>query len=410
MTGLKKLDVQLHFSNTPLAVGEMVFDRGKAHFRYHPAFLEMGLAISPFKLKLSEGILSPDTPIFEGLFGVFNDSLPDAWGRLLLDRTLRAKGVPLGNINPLDRLAHVGSLGMGALAYVPNLDTGPVEGKLQDLDAIHEAMDKVLEGRATALVEELLQLGGSPGGARPKVLVGFDPNRERLFLGEPLLPEGYEPWIVKFPSPFDPPDIAELEHAYYKMAMDAGLEMSPSRLIQGASGRKYFATKRFDRVPGGRLHLHSVSGLLHDDFRYSQLDYGHIMHCAFRLERHVGAYAKVFRMAAFNLFAHNRDDHSKNFSFLMDASGRWKMAPAYDLTFSSSSFGMHSTTYAGEGSDPGTRHLMELADSFEIGEARDIIEQVREVVAQWDAYAHASGVSKQTRESMADTLGRTVQK
>ena len=117
---------------------------------------------------------------------------------------------------------------------------------------------------------------------------------------------------------------------------------------------------------------------------------------------------RYFRMVTFNLFSHNCDDHSKNFSFLIDAFGAWKMAPAYDLTFSSSSLGMHSTTYAGEGKSPGVRHLMELADSFEFKDAKDIIDEVRSVVARWDTYAQASGVSERTRETMAGTLARTI--
>ena len=133
--------------------------------------------------------------------------------------------------------------------------------------------------------------------------------------------EGYEPWIIKFPSSSDLPDIANIEYAYYKMARDSGIEMSECRLFQGKSGRVYFGTCRFDRNGSKRIHMHSASGLLHDNFRMSSMDYGHLMDCAFRLEQHVGAYSKILRLAAFNVFAHNRDDHSKNFSF--SNAGKW---------------------------------------------------------------------------------------
>lgn len=147
---------------------------------------------------------------------------------------------------------------------------------------------------------------------------------------------------LKFPSSYDLPDIANIEYAYYKMALATGIKISECKLFRSTSGNSYFATKRFDRIHNNRLHLHSASGLLKDNFRFSNLDYGNIMDCAFHLENYVAAYSKVLRLAAFNIDSHNRNDHSKNIAFLMNSQGQWNLAPAFDLTFSNSSHSMYS--------------------------------------------------------------------
>lgn len=181
------------------------------------------------------------------------------------------------------------------------------------------------------------------------------------------------------------------------MALDSGIEMSQCKLFEGSSGASYFATKRFDRVQNNRIHLHSASGLLNDNFRYSNLDYGNLMDCAFRLENHVDAYSKVLRLATFNVFSHNRDDHSKNTSFLMDSKGKWKLAPAYDLTYSNSSHGMQSTMVAGQSKSPGKQHLLELAKTFGIKKPETILQEVTSVISNWNTYAKNAGVSESSR-------------
>jgi len=265
-------------------------------------------------------------------------------------------------------------------------------------------MNKVLEGTPSDIIEELYNLGSSSGGARPKIFVGYNAETEHLVHGMAELPEGYKHWIIKFPSSTDLPDSAQLEHASHKMALAAGIEMSESKLFQGPFGKSYFGTKRFDRIKNDRLHLHSASGLLNDNFRYSNLDYGNVMDCAFRLENHVAAYSKVLRLAAFNVFSHNMDDHSKNISFLMNANGNWKLAPPYDLTFSNSSHGMHSTMVAGESKSPGRQHLLELADTFGIKNAKVIIDEVQTTIADWDILSKDSGVSNASRKIIGKTL------
>lgn len=404
MNSQKQLLVSLNFGGKQFEVGELVMKARKIYFRYYPGFIDTGLQISPFKLPLSSEILTQDTTLFDGLFGVFYDSLPDGWGRLVLDRMLIEKGVSLGEITPLDRLSFVGRSGMGALTYQPSKDSQIDYEKQLELDDIAEETHHILEGASSDIIEELVQLGGSSGGARPKIFVGYHPLKDHLIYGKENLPDGYEHWIIKFPASNDPLDISAIEFAYHKMALDAGLEMTSCRLFEGASGNLYFGTKRFDRMKDERFHLHSACGLMHDNFRLSNLDYGHLMDAAFKLENHVSAYEKVLRLATFNVLAHNRDDHSKNISFLMNDQGQWKMAPSYDLTFSFSSHGFHSTTVAGEGKAPGIQHLIELANIFGVKNPKHTIEGVQEAVKNWKKYAIESGVGKVSIKSIGKVL------
>ncbi|MFT7033012.1 MAG: serine/threonine-protein kinase HipA [Cyclobacteriaceae bacterium] len=405
MIGVDKLVVSINLAGIEVDLGELASSGRKIYFKYHSSFIDRGIEISPFKMPLSEGILEVEHLPFDGLFGVFNDSLPDGWGRLLLDRTLFSRGISPTQITPLDRLSYVGTRGMGALIYRPEISSSFEHENALELDYLAEQMSHVLEGTSDEVLEELFDLGGSSGGARPKVFVGYNPETNQLVHGKEKLPEGFEHWIIKFSSSSDPSDMANIEYAYHKMALDTGIEMNPCRLFEGKSGKQYFGTKRFDRVGGNRVHMHSGSGLMHDNFRLSTMDYGNLMDCAFKLENHVGAYDKILRLAAFNVFSYNRDDHSKNFSFLMDEKGEWQVAPAYDLTFSSSSHGFHSTMVAGESKRPGKKHLFELAEYFGMKKPNQVIEKVRDVILKWNIYAQDYGVGATSTNLIAKTIG-----
>ena len=408
MTKTDKLTVSLLFDAVPKRVGELVLNENKIYFKYDAALVTENLNISPFKLPFNSAIHQASSIPFSGLYGVFNDSLPDGWGKLLLDRNLQQKGINPKNINPLLRLAFVGKKGMGALIYEPESEENTFSNEIEDLDFLQNEMNLVLEGESTDIIDELFTLGGSSGGARPKVNIGFNPTTNHIIYNNENLPKNYEHWIIKFSSNFDRIDGAQIEFAYHKMALQAGLEMMPCKLFQGKSGRFYFGTKRFDRVDNKRIHLHSASGLLHDDFRMSTLDYGHLMDASFRLEKSVTAYDTVLRLAAFNLFSYNRDDHSKNISFLMNGSGEWKFAPAYDLTFSTSSFGSHSTSFAGEYKNPTENHLLELAKIFSIKNPKPIIEQVKQAVSKWTEIATLYDVSSESLHLIEKTLSNQL--
>lgn len=406
MEETRNILVSLQLEGKTYEVGELVVNNRQIYFRYHQEFLKTGLNISPLKLPFTGEINNAEKEPFEGLYGVFNDSLPDGWGRLLLDRSLSSKGIDIYGLTPLDRLAYVGWTGLGALCYQPQQEGKHDFDKQLELDAIAQEMKHVLKGESTEMMEELFALGGSSGGARPKILVGFNKQNNELVYGYDQIQDGFEEWLIKFPSSQDNREIAKIEYAYYQMALKAGIKMSECQLFHGKTDQTYFGTKRFDRTETGRLHVHTASGLMHDNFRMSTMDYGHLMDCAFRLEKHVNAYEKVLRLAAFNVFAHNRDDHSKNFSFLMDGKGNWKMAPAYDLTFSTSAYGIHSTMVAGESKNPGEKHLLKLADHFGIKKPELIIEQVKEALSKWKYIAQDCGISKSVISEIEKTLNK----
>ena len=406
MEHVKKIIVSIQFSKSEIELGELVSEGRNIYFKYYTDFITKGIEISPIKLKVNTAINKADALPFDGLFGVFADSLPDGWGKLLLDRALTAKGIDTSDLTMLDRLAFVGSKGMGALIYKPEIDDGSHKQFEFELDKIAKATQKIISGTATEILDELYILSGSSGGARPKIVVGYNPKTQHIMAAEKDLPIGYEHWLIKFPSSSDKADIANIEYAYYKMALDAGIEMSECKLFKGKSGQVYFGTKRFDRIGNHRLHMHSAAGIMHDNFRFSKLDYGHIMDCAFTLERDVNAYEKILRLAAFNVFAHNRDDHSKNISFLMNDTGHWKVAPAYDLTFSSSAHGMHSTMISGESAHPTKQHLIDLANYFKIKNASYIIDDIQEVIYNWKNYANQCNIRADSKNRIQKVIGK----
>lgn len=400
------LHVHLSHANNPLTVGRLLYHDRQIYFEYDTSFLKSNLPISPFKLPLKPGVQRGDNHIFEGLFGVFNDSLPDGWGRLLLDQRLRKLAIDRNALTPLDRLAYVGKHGMGALLYEPDKSSIKGEEHVLDLDALAEESIHILEGESDGILEELLQLGGSSAGARPKVMVGVESSFKNIIYGVNALNDNYSHWMVKFRNMDDPSDIAAIEYAYSKMARLAGLEMMPTHLFPSRKGIGHFGVKRFDRIGNEKRHIHTACGLFHADFRIPSLDYKDLLQGTFVLTKNHLEVQKMFRLAAFNIFSHNRDDHSKNFSFRMDHNGQWHLAPAYDLTFSSGPGGEHSTSVMGEGKNPGTNELMKLAEVSHIkpAYAKACIEQVKASIAEWPRLAKEVGVSAVSNKQILNAI------
>jgi serine/threonine-protein kinase HipA len=210
------------------------------------------------------------------------------------------------------------------------------------------------------------------------------------------LPDGFSPWLVKFPNVQDGADAGAIEYVYGLMALEAGVAMTQTHLFPAQKGAGYFATVRFDREGQSRVHTHTACGALHSDFRTPSLDYEDLLALTGMLTRDVREVEKMFRLAVFNVLAHNRDDHSKNFTFLMSKRGEWKLSPAYDLTFSSGPRGEQSTMVMGEGKTPGIEHLEKLGREAMIAEKRvsEIIEQTRAALSNWEMLAKKHGVTK----------------
>ena len=213
-------------------------------------------------------------------------------------------------------------------------------------------------------------------------------------------------WLIKFRSQFDPKDISAIEYAYHLMAIDAGVIVPEAKLFPSREGLGFFGVKRFDRNGDSRIHMHTIAGLLHADHRELSLDYESIMKATLYLTKDIRQCEIQFRNAVFNVLSHNRDDHSKNFSFLMDQQGNWTVSPAYDLTFSSGPAGEHSTMIMGEGNNITKNHLLKLAGTVGIKQnnALEIIEQVLSATQKWDAFAGEVGVSTIQTKNIRDAL------
>ncbi len=390
----KEVKVGLNFGAGIIPVGRLAINNRQIYFQYHDSFIEQNLNISPFHLPLKSNVFSFDYSLFEGLGGVFNDSLPDGWGRLLFDRFVRSSGILPSNITPLDRLAHVGLNGLGALVYEPDHSTHENSDSI-NLDKLAEQAQEVLNGTSDEVLQELLALNGSSAGARPKALIGLNNDRKNIVHGIHDLPDGYAPWIVKFSNAQDSADAGAIEYVYALMAKKAGISMPDVHLFSAKKGAGYFAVKRFDRNGKQRFHMHTACGLLHSDFRVPSLDYEDLIALTGALTRDAREIEKLYQLAVFNVLAHNRDDHSKNFSFLMDAKGEWKLSPAYDLTFSSGPRGEQSTMVMGEGRNPSVDHLVRLGNEAKLSKARivEIIDQTQTALTSWEDLASEYGVS-----------------
>lgn len=401
-----KLDVYLQFSKQEELIGQLVLDARSILFKYSDAYLETGENLSPIQLNFDDNPQTTKEKVFNGLFGVFADSLPDAWGYLLIKKRLSTDRIALASLNALDHLTFAGNNSMGALQYRPSIESAQEAIEI-NLDTLNNNIAEVISGESSAVIDNLFGRGGSPGGARPKIYAGYNQKTDSLISGIANLPKDYEHWIVKFAADVDSTDIANIELAYYKMALDSGIEMSECRVFKSDTGNSYFGTKRFDRIGNDQLHMISAAGLLHDDYEHSSIDYGNLIFQAKKVTNNAQAAQQMFRRAVFNVLSHNRDDHSKNFAFLMDAKGIWSLAPAYDLTFSSSSQGYHSTACAGNYVDPGRKELMELADALSINKAKTTIDEIKSIIGRWRIYAGSSGVSK-TSINTIETSMKTI--
>lgn len=405
------LEVLIDFGDGDvLPMGRIAFDRGRALFEADPAYLASGLDASAGSYPPRAGTARAQTDRFGGLHGIFADSLPDSWGRLLLDRRAAKLGIAVSSITAFDRLSCVGDVGVGALAYRPATAPEDVQPGDIDLQALGNDAIRILDGEEAGSLMLLQRIGGSPGGARPKVLVGLDGNG-RVAQGEGRLPAGYDPWIVKFRSSDDFDDIGPVEAAYMEMAGQAGLRVPETKLIPVPDGPGFFAARRFDREGNRRIHVQSLCAILEAPPGLTAIGYRHFLLVARQVTNDATEVAEAFRRAAFNVLAHNRDDHSKQHSFAMDRSGRWRLTPAYDLTFAPGPGGEHQMDVEGEARSPGRADLMRLAAvaGMQKSAAHEAIEQVQEAVARWAEVADEYGVSATTRRIVAEGLDKVRQ-
>ncbi|OGT26735.1 MAG: phosphatidylinositol kinase [Gammaproteobacteria bacterium RIFCSPLOWO2_02_FULL_42_14] len=389
-----EIKVSLDFGEKKIVpVGRLAIRNHQIYFEYGLSFLKNPLPISPLRFPVEPGLKTIDRNLLEGLPGLFYDSLPDGWGRLLLDRSLRQQGILSNQLTPLDRLAHVGKTGMGALIYEPDFHN-KTKIKKMNLDYIALHSQKILDGEADNVLQTLLALNGSSAGARPKIMIGVDHHKKNMVYGAHALPKKYMPWIVKFPNLIDGRDAGAIEYVYSLMAREAGLTMTDTHLFSTKKGA-YFATQRFDRDHKKRIHAHTAAGLLNIDFRTSSLDYQDLLSLTEMLTRDNREVEKMYRQAVFNVLSHNRDDHAKNFSFLMNEQGEWILSPAYDLTFSSGPGGEQSMTVRGKGKNITKDDLIKLGTQIKLDNKiiKDCIAQTQHALSQWKLFAKQYSVS-----------------
>jgi len=329
-------------------------------FQYDPEWTEQGFSVSPFDLPLTSDLYIAKPGLFDGGFGVFNDSLPDGWGRFILDRYLKEKGEDPEQLSALQLLSLVGKSGRGALEYYPSIDLEEKKPEIISfLNFEKTARDLIDSKNTTELsIDTVFKYSGSSGGARPKIFIGLDG----------------EEWLIKFSNSADSKNIGQTEYEYSLLAKSCGISMTETRLFED----KYFGTKRFDRTPNGKIHVISAAALLNADYRIPSLDYNSLLKGCQILTGDMKEVEALFRLMVFNVIIKNRDDHAKNFAFLFDGT-RWRLAPAYDILPSGGYNGYHTTLINGSGK-PSAEDILSTAKKIGIAEkrAKEILEEVRE--------------------------------
>jgi serine/threonine-protein kinase HipA len=382
-----KLNVFLNMYGSRREVGLLVQEKQRIFFEYAPDFRLSNIELSPFKLPLKSGVFEEKSRIFDGLFGLFNDSLPDEWGCLLLDRKLRKQGKSYAEITPLDRLSLIGVNPMGALEYEPADRDAEIYGEIE-LDSLAGEVDHILDGEESSVLDELLRLNGSSGGARPKIVAYVSPDRKHIIHGRHDIPGDYTAWIIKFSEKHDPQTAGELEYRYSLAAKAANINMTETHLFPLKDGRGCFGIQRFDRTAKGKVHTHTACGLLHASHRIASLDYENLLKLTWILTKSHADVLEMVRRMVFNVKSGNKDDHSKNFSFLLNEKFQWQLAPAYDLTPSAGINGEQTCMVNGKGRNITDADLIKAAAASGVSEAetKDIIEQTNTALLQYKIY------------------------
>ena len=333
---------------------------GLAAFQYDAEWILNGYSINPYSLPLTGEVFTPSWQPFEGLFGVFNDSLPDGWGALLLDRMLLREGVDPASVSPLQRLSIIGSSGRGALRYEPESEFAS-DAWPRDLDELAVLCNEILEDKPVDDLDAVYAAGGSSGGVRPKAYV-----------------EDGGPWLVKFPSRIDPKDAGSLEYDYMECAASCGIVVPEFKLFSSKACSGFFGTRRFDMCDGKRIHMVSASGIVEVSHRVPALDYKSLFQISFFLTKSRGEAEQLFRLMCFNVFSHNYDDHANTFSWLCEE-GEWRLAPAYDLTYSAGFHRGHMTSVMGAG-EPGMSDVLSLVGEVGLppGSSKRIALEIKE--------------------------------
>jgi serine/threonine-protein kinase HipA len=413
---VRAVEVRL-WGKTVGAVAPLAGKPGAYEFEYAPAFARLGLPISPLMLPVRPGVRysfpSLNRETFHGLPGMIADSLPDRFGNALIDVYMARTGIRGADVTTLQRLLYAGRRAMGALEFEPAMMDAKSDAAAQPLAmaALVEDARRALRGQFEIIAKDIIDVGSSAGGARGKALIGWNPQTREVVSGQFEVPAGFEHWLLKFDVGSDgalglTAGFGRIEYAHHLMAKAAGIDMTPCRLLE-ENGRAHFMTKRFDREGNRKVHLHSLCGLAHLDFNTPYV-YGYEQYLQTILRMKLGAQAieQAWLRCVFNVAVVNCDDHTKNLAFLMDESGAWRLAPAFDMCFAHNPAAdrwtrQHQMLVNGKAWNISGQDLIELGAEFGVHRPRILLEKVAAAVALWPRFAKEAGVSQATVRRIA---------
>ncbi|WP_425635767.1 type II toxin-antitoxin system HipA family toxin [Algoriphagus yeomjeoni] len=404
-------------------------------FEFDQNFLRSGLDISPIRMPLSQGKRIYSFPeirksrgdvfdTFKGLPGLLADMLPDKYGNQLINAWLIQNGRAADSLNPVEQLCFIGKRGIGALEIRPSFRSEAVKASAIEIDSLVDIAGKILNSRADfqsnltseeqSALSDILKIGTSAGGARAKAVIAFNPKTGAVKSGQVKAPAGFSYWIIKFDGVHDSQfgatvGYGRVEMAYYLMAVEAGVEMSECRLLE-ENGRAHFMTKRFDRLENGeKVHMQSLCGIRHFDFnQVGFYSYEQVFETMRMLRLTYPEAEQMFIRMVFNVLARNCDDHTKNFAFLMDKTGKWRLSPAYDICYAyrpgSLWVSAQSLMVNGKRENITDDDFLEVARKMNIKKPEEKIEKVRSVVGHWTEFADEVGVDTELRDGIQSTL------
>jgi serine/threonine-protein kinase HipA len=402
-------------------VGGIAWDpnTGIASFEFEPSFLDKGWDLSPLKMPVSQGaarIFSfPDlrgNQLFKGMPGLLADVLPDRYGNALINVWLANNGRTPDSMNPVELLCYIGKRGMGAMAFEPPITKDNDKVTKIELGQLVELANQILSGRndfKTNLLEgeekaihDILKIGTSAGGARAKAVIAYNTNTGEIRSGQTSAPKNYTQWLLKFDGVSDKQlgsshSYGRIEMAYHYMATDAGIEMTECKLLE-ENNRAHFMTRRFDRTnENEKIHIQTFCAIQHFDFNnVNVFSYEQLFQTMRMLRLDYAQAEQLFRRMVFNVLSRNCDDHTKNFSFIMDKNGVWKLSPAYDICYTYSPnnpwVSHQALSINGKRENIMRNDLLSLANSMNIRKADKIISHVYDVVQNWKQYAQKTNV------------------
>lgn len=417
--------------------GAILWDRNRqlGSFEFDQKFLRSGLDISPIKMSLSGGNQIYSFPelrptrgeefdTFKGLPGLLADMLPDKYGNQLINTWLVQNGRASDSLNPVEQLCFIGKRGVGALEIRPTLREETIKASTIEIDSLVGIANKILNsregfqanltGEEQSALSDILKIGTSAGGARAKAVIAFNPKTNEVKSGQVKAPKGFSYWIIKFDGVHDSQfgatmGYGRVEMAYYLMAKAAGIQMSECCLLE-ENGRAHFMTKRFDRLDNGqKIHMQSLCGIRHFDFnQVGYYSYEKVFETMRILRLPYPEAEELFVRMVFNVLARNCDDHTKNFAFLMDQTGKWSLSPAYDICYAyrpgSIWVSSQSLMVNGKRENIGDADFLEVAGQMNIKKPEEKIEQVRKAVQKWPEFAEEVGVDTSLRDRIKETL------